>query len=143
MKRKVILVQMLCIVLIFTCCSCGLFGRQKYICEIDKVKKIEIVRLDKYVEGEYRFEYTTLSQISNIEKFVKRLNEIDHSVNWGDPRQFYIGYVVIRIEYHNGDFDLIHKDAQWFNTSGKNNYGFFFFDDEQFEALISDYKDDK
>ena len=48
-------------------------------------------------------------------------------------------YVVVRIEYLNGDFDLIHPDAQCFNKNGTNNYGYFFFDDEQFETLISDY----
>ena len=129
----------LCIVLMFLCCSCGLIGDKKYVCDVEKVASIQIVKLDKYVEEEYRYEYTILSQISDYETFVSCLNELDHSVNWGDPRQMEIQHIVIKIDYSNGDFDLIHPDAQCFNRSGVNQYGYFFFDDEQFDSLISDY----
>ena len=71
--------------------------------------------------------------------FVNRLNHIKHSVNWGDPLLLDVQYVVIRIDYLNGDYDLLHPDAQCFNRSGINHSGFFFFDDEQFYALIDDY----
>lgn len=128
-----------CIILMLLCCSCGLFGDQRYFCDVEKVDSIQIVQLDQYVEGEYRYEYTILSQITDIETFVLHLNELDHSVNWGDPRQMDVQYIVIKIDYSNGDFDLIHPDAQCFNRSGVNQYGYFFFNDEQFHSLISDY----
>ena len=102
---KKIILLLLCIIMLL-CCSCGLFRNQRYICDVDEVLSIQIVRLDKYVEGEYRYEYTILSQISNHENFVSRLNELDHSVNWGDPCQMDIQYVVIKIDYRNGDFDF-------------------------------------
>lgn len=136
MKKFLIALSVLTALL---CSSCGLFGDQRYECDIDKVASIQIVRLDEYVEEEYRYEYTVLSQISDCEAFVSRLNKLDHSVNWGDPRQMDIGYIVIRIGYSNGDFDEIHQDAQCFNKDGVNRYGFFFFDDAQFDSLISDY----
>ena len=129
----------LCIILILLCCSCGLFGDQRYFCDVNKIDSIQIVKLDKYIEGEYRYEYTILSQISDYETFVSYLNELEHSVNWGDPQQMDVQYVVIKIDYSNGDFDLIHQDAQCFNRSGVNQYGFFFFDEEQFNSLISKY----
>ena len=129
----------LCIILMLLCCSCGLFGDQRYNCEVDKVESVQIVRLDKYIEGEYRYEYTVLSQISDYATFVDRINKLKYSVNQGDPRQMDVQYVVIKIDYRNGDFDLIFSDAQSFNRSGENQYGYFFFDDEQFNALISDY----
>ena len=129
----------LCMILIFLCCSCGLFGPQEYVCNIAEVESVQIVKLDKYVEGEYRFDYSVLAQISDRETFVSRLNQLDHSVNWGDPRQMEVQYIVIKIDYSNGDFDLIHPDAQCFNRSGSNQYGYFFFDDGQFNSLISDY----
>ena len=128
-----------CIILVFLCSSCGLFGDQRYDCDIEQVASIQIIRLDEYVVGEYRYEYTVLSEISDCETFVSRLNEWDHSVKWGDPRQMDIKYIVIKVNYVNGDFDLIHPDAQCFNRSGVNNYGYFFFDDEQFNDLVSDY----
>lgn len=137
MKKMICFV--LTAVLMLLCCACGFFGDQKYVCKVEDVASIQIVRLDKYVAGEYRYEYTVLAQIDDLEAFVKRLNSVKHSVNWGDPRQLDEGYVVVRVDYSNGDFDLIHPDAQWFHKNGTNNYGYFFFDDEQFEALISDY----
>ena len=129
----------LSIALMILCCSCGFFGDREYKCNVDYVESVQIVRLDKYVEGEYRYEYTVLAQISDFEPFIARLNKIKHSVNWGDPQQMDIQYIVIKIDYLNGDFDLIHKDAQWFNRSGINQDGYFFFDDKQFNKLISDY----
>ena len=71
--------------------------------------------------------------------FVEQLNDLKHSVNWGEPSQLDIGYVVIRIDYLNGDYDLLYPNAQWFNRSGVNQYGYFFFDAEQFDALVSAY----
>lgn len=139
MKKILLTLSFSCGVFLLFCCSCGLFGDQQYICEIDKVETIQIVRLDQYVEGEYRYDYTVLSQISDQVVFVDRLNNLKHSVNWGDPRQMDEQYIVIRVSYINGDYDLIHPDAQWFNRSGVNNYGYFFFDREQFNALISNY----
>ena len=136
--KRIIYFILPCILMLF-CCSCGFFGNQEYVCKVEDVESVQIVRLDKYVQGEYRYEYTVLSQIDDLETFVNRLNGVKHSVNWGDPRQMDEGYVVIRIEYLNGNFDLVHADAQCFNREGKNNYGYFFFDDEQFETLISDY----
>ena len=107
------------------------------MCEVENVDSIQIVRLDQYIEEELRYEYTVLSQIVDCEAFVCELNEVEHSVNWGDPRQMDIGYVVIKINYINGDFDLLHPDAQCFHRSGKNQYGYFFFDDAAFNLLIS------
>ena len=137
MKKMICFV--LTAVLTLFCCSCGFFGPQRYLCEVEEVESVQIIRLDKYVEGEYRYEYTVLAQVEDVESFVGQLNDIKHSVNWGEPSQMDEGYVVVRVDYSNRDFDLIHPDAQWFHKNGTNNYGYFFFDDEQFDALISDY----
>ena len=139
MKTSKYLLCAFCAVLILLCTSCGFFGDQRYICDVGEVESIQIIRLDDYVEGEYRYEYTVLSTITDHAEFVDRLNSLKHSVNWGEPSQLDINYIVIRIDYHNGDYDLLYHYAQWFNRSGVNNYGYFFFDDEQFNALIADY----
>ena len=139
MKR---IIFSLCVLSMLLCCSCGMFGEQRYICDVEQVDSIQIVRLDKYIDGEYRYEYTILSEVVDSETFVSCLNELDHSVNWGDPRQMDEGYVVIKIDYRNEDFDLIHPDAQCFNRSGVNQYGYFFFDDTQFHLLIAEYIDE-
>ena len=67
MKRIVCII--LPIILIFLCCSCGLFGDQEYVCKVEDVASVQIVRLDKYVQGEYRFEYTVLSQIDDFDDY--------------------------------------------------------------------------
>lgn len=136
--KKIILSASI-IVMLF-CSSCGLFGNQEYNCDIEEVESIQIVSLDKYIEGEYRYEYTIISRITDKEVFVTRLNGLQHAVNWGEPQQMEEGYIVIKIDYLNGDFDLIHSSAQYFNRSGENQYGYFFFDDEQFNELISEYQ---
>lgn len=137
--KKILPLCISCIILILLCCSCGWFSEQNYTCNIDEVQSIQIVRLDKYIEEEYIFEYTILSQISDSAAFIGKLNKLKHSVNWGDPRRLNVQDIVIRVEYCNGDFDLIHPDAQCFNRSGVNQNGYFFFDDEQFNLLVSDY----
>ena len=129
------------IIIILTClfCSCGFFGEQRYSCDVEEVESLQIIRLDRYIDGEYRYEYTVLSEIEDISAVVERLVGTKHSVNWGDPYQFDIGYIVVKINYLNGDYDLIHHEAQWFNRDGVNQNGYFFFDKEQIESLIHDY----
>ena len=139
MKIKKLLLCISFIIPLFLCCSCGLFGDQEYVCEVDSVESVQIVRLDKYIEGEYRYEYTTLSTITDYSTFIDRLNQVDHSVNWGDPGRFDLNYIVIKIDYHNGDYDLLYPNAQCFHRSGVNQNGYFFFDEKQLQTLISDY----
>ena len=79
MKKMICFV--LTAVLMLFCCSCGFFGPQRYLCEVEKVESVQIIRLDKYVEGEYRYEYTVLAQVEDVESFVGQLNDIKHSVN--------------------------------------------------------------
>ena len=121
------------------CSSCGYFNNQRYICQVDMVESVQIVRLDEYIESEYRYEYSVLSEITDCSKFVERLNNLKYSVNMGEPSQLDTKYVVIKVEYSNGDYDLLYSNAQWFNRSGVNQYGYFFFDNEQFNELVTDY----
>ena len=136
--KKTIMLLMCCIFLI-TCTSCGLFGPQEYTCDVEEVTSVQIIKLDRRIKEEYRFEYTILSQISDYKTFVKQLTDLDHSVNWGEPSIMELGIIVVRIDYRNGNFDLIHPNAQLFNRSGINHNGYFFFEEDQFNALISGY----
>ena len=52
---------------------------------------------------------------------------------------FYEDYIAIRIDYINGDFDLINDRAQSFFRNGEKQTGFLYFDEEQFDSLIEDY----
>ena len=129
----------LLIVLSYLLCSCGFFSPQRYVIEIDEIKSIEIVTLDDYNDGEYEYEYIVLTQIEDHKSFAKELQNVKHHVNWGDPGVLWSGYTVIKIDYSNGDYDLIYHNAQWFHRSGKTNNGYFFFDEKQMNDLISKY----
>ena len=137
MKKIVLL---LCIVLMASCCSCGFFTPE-YVCEVDSVNSIQIVNLGEFNSEENRFEYEVLAEISDYQAFANQINETDRSVNWGDPVPMKSQSIVIKINYSNGDFDLLHWDAQLFYHSETEYYGtgYYFFDKEQFDALISDY----
>lgn len=122
-----------------TCCSCGLVGEQQYACDADNVESIQIVKLEKYVEDEYRFDYVVLAKITDISSFVDKLNNVECSVNWGEPGVLSEGNVVIKLDYINGDYDLIFHNAQWFNRNSENHTGYFFFNEEQLDQLITEY----
>lgn len=142
MKTNKFIFCILAFILSFAFTACGFFGPQRYVCDEKEVESVQIVKLDKYVDDELRFEYTVLSDIVDQSTFIKRLNDLKHSVNWGDPMVLKEGYIVIKIVYLNGDYDLLHYDAQFFHRNGVNNSGFFFFDKDEFNLLISDYVSD-
>lgn len=139
MKRTYL---MLCLrIFLFGCllCGCGFLGVQKYVCDANDVKSVQIIRLDTYVENEYRFEYTVLCEIADTKTFVKSLNNLKQTVNMGEPSTLKTGYTVIRIDYLNGDHDLLYANAQWFHRDGVNQNGYIFFDKAQFDGLILEY----
>lgn len=129
----------LCIVIALSLCSCGFFGETDYFCPIDEVKSVKIVRYGEYIVEEQRHNHVILVEIPDYYSFIERLNNIDCRVNWGEPRVFYEDYIAIRIDYINGDFDLINDRAQSFFRNGEKQTGFLYFDEEQFDSLIEDY----
>ena len=137
-KTKAVLTVLSCMFIFLSFCSCGFFT-DPYQCDADAVESIQIVVLDDYIESEFRYEYKILCTIGDHAVFVERLNTLDQSVWWGDPRPMEEGCTVIKVEYLNGDYDLLYHDSQTGYRNGKNTTGFILFDQEQFEALISDY----
>ena len=134
--------QRMCIVILVVIClcsGCGLFGPQQYTCDLDNVKSVQIVQLDGVDEGEYEWNYTVLCEVSDKDAFVKRLISIKHRVQWGEPTVHSAGDIVVRIVFLNGEYDLIHYYAQTMRCPNTNHTGFFFFDEEQYNALIADY----
>lgn len=137
MKKIRIPLCSFCMILILSLCSCGLFGPQSYTCDLEQVESAQIVRLGEVVN--YEFNFTVLAEIPDAKDFAKQVMQLEHSVNWGDPMVLYSNDVVIRINYRNGDYDLLRATAQVFHRSDQNGTGFFFFDSAQFNKLISRY----
>lgn len=136
MKKNVLI---MCLVWLFLLSSCGFFGPQQYVCDAEEVDSAQIIQLGQFNEEENEFEYTVLAQISDIEAFVSRLNKVNHSVNWVDPGVMPEEYAVIKINYKNGDYDLLYRNAQTYKRVGIYQTGYFFFDEKEFDSLISDY----
>ena len=135
---------MFIIVAMFSCCLDCCTPAPEYYCNYNEVETIQIVRLGKYIEEEYRFEYTVLTDVSEKEPFVERLNNIKYSgSSLGDPSVLKEQDVVIRIVYKNGDYDLLSSNAQCFRRAGINDERGCHFDDKQFNALIDEYVGDQ
>lgn len=143
MRNIKILLCIILAMLILACQGCGFLGDQKYVCEIENVETIQIVRLGRFNEEIRDYEYKIISEVKDKEEFIKRLNAIKCNKYWGDPTILDEGSTVIKIVYKNGDFDLLHYRAQEFTQSKHSSSGFFFFDKDQFLALISDYLPEK
>lgn len=139
MKRFMALFTIMCATIMLLCCGCGLLGEQEFSCNVDEVKTIQIVTLDEYIKEEYRFEYTVLAEVSDHSYFIDRLKSIKTTFMWGEPFVLEIGFTVIRIEYLNGDYDLIDSYVQSKKRGDEKLSGRLIFDKEQFEALISEY----
>jgi hypothetical protein len=88
----------------------------------------------------YDFNYTVLCEVVDCVTFVERLISIKQSVNWGDPYTLNTGYIVICIEYENGDYDWVYSNTQSKIRDGKSTGGgYICFEKEQFTALLNDY----
>lgn len=123
-------------------CSCRVFIdiiRDRYECPVDEVSSVQIIVFDRSATKNYPYGYAVLREIKDYSEFIKRLNDIKTSTVWNDPKPLSDGAIVIKIDYVNGDFDLLDSNAQRFNRNGKNNYGHYVFDEEQFDSLIVDY----
>lgn len=135
MKKLSIL---LCSLLLLFCCSCRLLDNRKYVCDAEEVKSVQIVRLED-IEPYYQFDYTVLFEITDYITFVDQLNNIETYVKWGTPHVMNVEDIIIRIEYQNGDYELISRGVQCFCRSGTFTDGHFVFDESEFEALIEKY----
>ena len=133
-------ISILCSLLLLFCCSCSLFvANREYVCQIEEIKFVEIVMLGDFDREKNEYEYTVLSQITDYATFVDRLTQLQTSVNGGQPYVFNKQAPVVRIEYQNGDYDLIQSEVQCFGRSGKITDGKFLFNQKGFQALIEAY----
>lgn len=137
MKARSFGIVLLFVVLVASCSSCT----SKYTCDWSSVESIRIITLNEYLTGQYMYDFDVLCEIKNeeIKDFVKQLNKIDCSINRGEPLLLNSGYTVVMIDYKNGDFDLLHYSAQWLKRADNVRYGFYYFDEIQFTALVSSY----
>lgn len=126
--------------IILSLCGCNpLISQYKNSQKIDadNVDSIKIVQLDEISPNGIK--YTTLAEVDNPNTFMKKLNKIECNINWGEPNVLECGFIVIKIEYRNGDYDFIYDNTQAKYRGDKNLTGYLCFDKQQFNELIAEY----
>lgn len=141
MKKQKLIILMVSLIITLCCCSCKFIGKQKYFCDVDNVISVEIIQLDGFVYAEVYdfFDYTLICKIEDYSTFIERLNNLKHRKWGGEPLSFEEGDIAIKIVYNNGNYDLIHNEAQTMHRDGKNNSGYFWFDKTEYDELIDEY----
>ena len=138
-RNKLLLVLIVVSVL---CSGCALFT-QEFHCNASDVETISIVEVNEGRDESGNFEYQEklLCEVTDISAFITKLNSVECRINGGDPVSIELGSIAIKITYKNGDRDLLAHNAQrlYRQNTGYDSEGFWWFDQEQFEALISEY----
>ena len=141
MKLSKILFVGLIVVFIFSLSAC-VYAPASYVCDTNTVDSVQIVRIGQLNEETREFEYAVIVDIVDCSTFVGRLNNLEDNDFFfllGDPDVFFDGDVAIRVNYHNGDYDLLKCKVQKFYRSGVSASGRVSFKQDQFNALIDDY----
>ena len=141
MKKQKLIILMVLLIITLCCCSCKFIGDQKYFCDVDNVISVEIIQLDGFPrKGAYDFfDYTLICKIEDYSAFIERLNNLKHRKWGGEPLSYEVGDIAIKIVYNDGNYDLIHNEAQTMHRDGKNKTGYFWFDKTEYDELIDEY----
>ena len=108
----------------------------EYKCEIESVESVQIVCIGE-TDEDYRFTCTVLCNVTDKDSFLEQLNALDCENGGTPPKPLKAGYIAIRINYFNGDYDYIYQNSQKLYRGDKNLTRQFLFDKGQFNALIS------
>lgn len=141
MKLSKILFVGLIVVFIFSLSAC-VYAPASYVCNAETVESVQIVKVGQRNEETQEREFIVLVDIADVSAFVERLNNLkdnDFFFILGDPDGMFEGDIVIKVNYFNGDYDLLKESRQFFYRSGIYESGLVTFDREQFKALIDDY----
>ena len=139
MKNRKWLIALLCIGFMLLCYSCGFFGAKKYESDVDTVKSIQIVRLEESEQEGEDYKYTVLATVYDHQKFFDKLDDVKQTEMSGGPQILLRPCTVIRIEFQNGDVDLLADYAQERIRSNVTHLGYIIFDEKQFAELIYGY----
>ena len=142
MKLSKILFVGLIVVFIFSLSAC-VYAPASYVCDSSNVESVQIIELGKWDEETREYHYTVLVDVIDHFVFIERLNNLkdnDFFFVLGTPDTFLEGDIMIKVNYLNGDYDLIKRTKQVYYRAGATEGGSrVTFDKEQFNALIDDY----
>ena len=129
----------LLVLCVFLCgCRPHPWRHGEYECEIENVESVQIVCIGETdADDNYRFTCTVLYDVTDKDSFLDQLNALDYRGGSTPPKPLKVGYVAIRINYFNGDYDYIYQNSQKFYHGDEDRTGQFVFDKEAFFDLIA------
>ena len=113
-------------------------NKELYPLDEENISSCQIVRQDE--AG-----YTVLAEVEDKSAFLRKLKELRKesvSLIYGDPPTQYIGEILIRLEYLNGDYDYVDPRVQYsYHPNERYSYrhSYYSFDYEGFKKLIEEY----
>lgn len=134
--RIFVLMLMLC------CAGCKKKDKYEFLQDISEIKSIEIVEIGVLEKNTEEISMSVLSVIEEKDAFLTEFLEINCFSLFGDPQGVGEYSEVIKITYNDDEYELIDVGGQAEYTHErkfKNYVGYRYFDEIQFEALISKY----
>lgn len=122
--------------------SCETEARYKFIHDPSDIAAIEIIEVGEE-NSQGSIDQTTVCVVHDIKAFMNDFTQLTCYYLYTDPVGIEKNSTVIKIIYNNNDYELISASGQARCINGQyNNYvGYRYFDQEQYEALISKYSD--
>lgn len=128
------------VILCLTCCSATV-APYEFLYTPEEIISIEIVAVgEEFIDGV--IEHSTICKIEDTEKFINEFYQLDCYMHFTDPEELGTNVVSIKLNYKDGEYELISAEGQARYTKERQfQYykGYRYFDQEQFDNLISKY----
>ena len=141
MKR--ILVFLIIIIVLISTDSCHVKEKYRLLHQEDEITCVSIVTLTLDEVGNHIYEEKI--KIDDIDTFISDFRKVECYKYFGDPigiDKYDEGSDILKIEYENGDYELINYNGQseYTQERGFEMYaGFNVFEIDQFKGLIEKY----
>ena len=140
MKKVIVLILTFAIMLLAVGCEKKV--EYEFLQDVSEINNIEIVKIGVPKEGEEIIPMTSICIVDDKEDFLREFLQINCYCNFGDPQGVMENNNVIKVIYNNDEFELIDVGGQSTYTLDRQyiHYaGFRYFDDTEFNELISKY----
>ena len=139
---KKVMIVIFVFLLILCCVGCEKKDKYEFLQEVSEIKSIEIVEMGAFEENAEVAPMSVISVVEKTDTFLSEFLEMNCFSAFGDPQGITEYSKVIKITYNDDEFELIGVggQAEYTHERQYRNYvGYRYFDEAQFEALISKY----
>ncbi len=138
-KISVVILIIGCLVIFATGC-----GKTEYPFKqaTENIVKVEVIIMGEIHDPYTKHEYKLIKELSfdDNNKFIDDLKNIECKRKFGDPQTLTTGHQAFKINYSNGEYEIITYIAQGVHTNGKYlSNGYYGFDEEKFNDLVEKY----